>query len=173
MKKTCIFLLMLLTSSAANAFDLMGSTQINRLYKEGFEGVRYRIKTPYFDIKETWIKYELSIINKKNHELKNPLCSLRKNLKHEPSNHHDNYHGDGLYLYFDTIKANTLIEFIISWEKPTRGAIFPYNAAINIESNQWEKAAKRKLATYYNDDEAQNTQIIIEGAEECRLTNYY
>jgi len=171
-KTTSLFLLAIMISNVAYAYsaaNFMGYAQANRLYKDGFDGVRYSVKAPFFDIREVWIRFDLSIKNTADHEPENALCSLRLNLQHTPSNDHTRYQDGVLYLYFDTIKAYTLLDFIISWDKPIIGGTFPIDAIVSIESHEWSKTTTRKFNKYPESINTYPVQILIDGPERCHL----
>ncbi len=166
-------LLLLLGISApalADVEHIGGYAQANRLYADGWDGVRFDVMSPFFPLEDALISMTLKVKTKDGQMPENIVCSLRRDFRYVPADQHAAPGEDGgLGISFARLDSYTHIQFIVVWEDDPNRKVYPHSATIHASGPDWERSAERKFGSFYRESDGTPVQIVIDGPEDCRL----
>lgn len=173
LRRNKLFILMLLMAPAAAPGDMSkigGYAQANKLYTEGWTGVRYEIMSPFFSVPDALLSISMKINTRGGRIPDNVVCSLRRDFRHVPADLHAVPADDGgLGLSFEQLDSYTHIKFIVAWPLEPKNRVYPHSATIRTNGEFWEKSSERIFGRSIHENDAIPVQIVIDGAEDCRL----
>ena len=168
MKKSIIFLLALTLCNAAWAEELIGKANISKTGNKTHTWILYSIRAPFTDLTDIWIRIDASI-----RDMSAPPetlnCGLKINMRSYPAYEYAQYRDGALYLYFDRLESETLMEFAIGYEKVATVQGYFQNAALSLKSNEWQTSAKWEISDYYIPPTDSPMRIVIDGMDNCYL----
>lgn len=149
-----------------------GYAHVNRIHAEGWAGVRFDIKAPFFSTEDVLLNVKLRLKVRKGEVPENATCSLMKDFRHDPADLHAAAGEDGgLGLHFDHLDAFTHLRFVVAWKNGPEQKAYAHSAAIRAADKDlfWERSNEKKFGAYHQGDEGTPIQIVITGPEDCRL----
>ena len=169
MKNTIIFILALSLCSGAWAQELIGKASISKTGNKTHTWISYSVRSPFIDLTDVWIRIDASIRDVDSAHPYTLNCGLKINMRSAPAYEYAQYRDGSLYLYFDRLESETLLEFAIGYEKSA--AMQPYfqDATLNLKSNEWEASAKWMVNDYYIPPTDSPMRIVIDGVNSCYL----
>ncbi len=157
-------------SVLADVDNISGYAQTNRLYADGWTGVRFDIMSPFFPLQDALISMTLKIKTEDGQIPENVVCSLRRDFRHVPADLHAVPAEDGgLGLSFERLDSFTLLRFIVAWELKPGSKAYPHSATIRTSGEDWNKSAERTFGSFYRENDGLPVHIVIDGPEDCRL----
>ncbi|MEW8693512.1 MAG: hypothetical protein AB2535_20960 [Candidatus Thiodiazotropha endolucinida] len=149
---------------------VFGYAQTNRHYADGWSGVRFDIKTPFFPVEDVLISASLKIRVSEGQIPEHAVCSLRRDFRHVPADLHSLAGEDGgLGLGFERLEPYTHLQLLIAWENKHGQIAYPHSASIRATGTEWKRLSNRTFNYLSMEPEGTPVQIVIDGPEDCRL----
>lgn len=168
----CLTLLVpVLSAQASRASDtLFGYAQANRLYADGWAGVRFDIQSPFFPVDDAEIGIAMTIRSRDGHLPENVICSLRRDFRYVPADVTARLNDDGdLVFELMRLDAYTRVQLIVAWKHSENDRAYVRSARVWAAGTGWEKSALRQFGYAQQYPDAIPVDIVTEGPEACRL----
>jgi len=169
MKNTIIFVLALLLCSGVSAQELTGKARISKSGNKTHTWISYSVRSPFIILTDVWIKINVSIEALETPSPGTLECGLKINHSFAPPYEYAQYRDGALYLYFEKIKSDTLLEFAFGYKKDAAVQNYFQEAALILTSNEWATSAKWQLRETYVSMTASPMSITINGVDSCYL----
>ena len=169
MKNTIIFVLALFLPSGAWAHELTGKARISKTGNKTHTWISYSVRSPYISLTDVWIRVNVSIEAVETPSPETLDCALKVNHSFVPLYEYAQYRDGALYLYFEKIKSDTLLEFAIGYKKVSAVQNYFQEADLSLKSNEWKTSAKWQLRDYTVSMTASPMSITINGVDSCYL----
>ena len=169
MKNTIIFVLVMFLCSGAWAQELIGKARISKTGNKTHTWISYSVRSPFIDLTDVWIRISVSVEAVETPAPETLECGLKINNSFAPPYEYAQYRDGALYLYFEKIKNNTLLEFAIGYKNVAAADNYFQEAALSLKSNEWKTSAKWQLIDDFISMTANPMSIVIDGKNSCYL----
>lgn len=169
MKNTIIFVLALILCSGAWAGELIGKARISKTGNKTHTWISYSVRSPLADISDVWIRINVSIEAVKTAAPETLDCGLKINNSFATPYEYAQYRDGALYLHFEKIKSDTLLEFAIGYKNVAAVQNYFQEASLRLNSNEWKTSAKWHLIDDFISMTANPMSIVIDGESSCYL----